>query len=792
MQETKNKKEKKTVFSGGAYALLPKITKTARSIRRQIEQKILPVASTDPAKLREYSRLAVYAVFGFFASIATLPQNIRPFGLSAISAFSEKKAVLCVYIGASVGCITYGRESLSSFIIYFMLYIMRKTFTESNFSEKLRTKMLESAGASMAVGIIRICSGRESPFYAYVAFLTLATVSLSFTYFFGVLFTPEEFSSAKVSTVSICTYALTAVIVRSLDGFRIFGLDLAIVSACVITLSYAVVNGFLHAGIAGFVCGIACGSASMSASLGICGIVSAVLLTKSVVASVTSFALAFFAVCAYSSGIHITAYLLPSVVAGCVAFFPVCGLLPEAFRLSSKNARCGDKNVRKASDSHRRKKLSDAFFSVSDVFSRLAESQKHPSFADVELVVDRTFSSVCAGCALCEMCYAKKKTDIAELKQSFFAILAVRPLESADFGVNMGDKCIRLDRMCRTANESYRDVSAVRSQDNRTALLGSQYAGMARLIADTSKISENELARDTYLEKSIASALSEAEIPFSSVTVTDSRRKKTRVCGINLDRIPFGSSEIKRYILAKCGIKITEPCFDISERNDYVMTFEKATSLRMEYAQSVKCRDGEEVNGDTVNFLDSGDGYFRAYICDGMGSGREAAVSSRLASVFLEKMLDTDTAKGVVLELLNNALLSRSGESFSTVDLFEADLLTGRCVFIKAGAAPTYILRSGKLYKIYSATPPVGIISSFTAESTRFDTEPDDVIIMMSDGIVQNNEDSAWLAELIRFDVTRDPATLAGQIIEKACELCDRSDDMSVCVIKVKKETASR
>lgn len=72
-------------------------------------------------------------------------------------------------------------------------------------------------------------------------------------------------------------------------------------------------------------------------------------------------------------------------------------------------------------------------------------------------------------------------------------------------------------------------------------------------------------------------------------------------------------------------------------------------------------------------------------------------------------MLAAGTKKSVILELLNTVLLSQSGENFSTVDLLETDLLTGRCSFVKAGAAPTYIFREGKLYKIFSATPPVGI-----------------------------------------------------------------------------------
>ena len=218
-----------------------------------------------------------------------------------------------------------------------------------------------------------------------------------------------------------------------------------------------------------------------------------------------------------------------------------------------------------------------------------------------------------------------------------------------------------------------------------------------------------------------------------------------------------------------------------------VLSFERAPVISVEYAQAGEPKSGAEVSGDTVNFLNGENGSFYAVLCDGMGSGVGAATASRLSSLFLEKMLAAGTKKSVILELLNTVLLSQNGENFSTVDLLEADLLTGRCSFVKAGAAPTYILRSGKLYKIFSATPPVGILSSFSAESTRFDVEPGDLILMLSDGVVQNGEDGAWLAELIRLDKTGDPAMLAARILDKARETGAGSDDISVAVIRVKR-----
>lgn len=799
--QQKNKKNGQNTFKNFFSSVSDKLSAIHLNIKKsclafsetlvKLTKKHLAKAQVSIPNLKEYSSLTLFATFGFLMSITSLPQGIRPFGISAICSFTDKKKALCVYSGAALACIIYGNTSLSSFIIYFMIYAARKTFTDSRFSEPVHIRILESACASMAIGIIRICSGIESPIYSYIAFLSLACISCAFTYFFSTLFTPEIKASSKMSTLSICSYALLAALICSLDGFVIFGFDIQLVGACVITLTYAVVNGFLHAGIVGFVCGIACGNPVISACLGMCGIISAFVTAKSVVASVISFISAFFLVGSYTSGLSVCISLLPSVAAGCILFFPLCALLPESLRLTSKTSDITSSVSQfLRADAQYQKKLSEAFFSISDIFSKLAEKQKYPSFSDTVMSVDKSFSEVCCGCALSEMCYAKKKTDIEELKQTMFSVLSVRAAVPDDFGQHMQNKCIRLENMCDKLNHIYREISVNLAKDNRTALLSAQYSGMARLIIDAEKKASEMSKRDIAFEKSISSALSQLDIPFSQITVCSDREKKTCVSGINLDKIPISAKELKSYIYSKCAIHITEPSFDISEKSDIIMTFERSPSISVRYSQAGLSKDRKSVNGDTVNFLHSDSNYFHAFICDGMGSGKDAATSSRLASLFLEKMLPSHTKKTVVLELLNNALMSRSTESFSTVDLLEADLLSGRCTFLKAGAAPTYILRSGKLYKIFSATPPVGIISGFTAENTRFDVEEGDVIIMMSDGVVQNNEDSAWLAELIRFDTTKDPSVLSKVILDKSCEINTRADDMSVCVIKIEKAVA--
>lgn len=783
MQESKKSKPSKqnpiTILKTALAFAKTKIGRFSAFLQTKVRRSGINAAEI--TRLKEYSSLALVGIFGFLMGIASFPGRIHPLAISAICSFSEKKKTLAAAIGAAVSCITLGNSALSTFIIYFFLYSARRALDNSEFSEPMAVRIVESAAASMAIGIVRISLRAESPVYSYIAFLSQTGISASFTYFFTTLFSPLYARKAKLNTKSISSYALMAAFVYSLNGVQFFGFNTALAAAVIITLTYAAANGFMHAGILGFILGIACANPVLSVALGLCGIVSGFVFSKNTFASLASFISVFTVCCVYGKSFEFALSFLPSVLSGCILFFPVCGYFPEIFKLSG-----AEKTALPAKASlpyHRQ--LSEAFFSLSDIFSKLAEKQKYPAFSDISVAVDKTFSSVCAGCALSEMCYARKKTDTEELKETLFSVLGSRPAIFEDFGIQMKDKCIRLENMCDELNRSFKSLAVKCAADNRTALLAAQYAGMARLITDTEARFKESEKRDEIFEKKVSDALLKAEIVFSDVCVFSEREKKTRITGVNPDKFPFNANEFRNYIFASTGTKITEPVFDISEKSDIIMTFERAAVLSVEYSHASKAKGQNDISGDTVSFKHSPFGFFHAFICDGMGSGKEAALASRLSCLFLENMLRTGTQKSVILELLNNLLLSQSNESFSTVDLFEADLITGKSTFIKAGAAPTYILRGSKLYKIFSATPPVGIISAFTAESTRFDTLPGDVIILLSDGVIQNGDDSEYLAELIKMDPSKDPSLLASRILEHSLQINSRSDDMTVAVIKV-------
>jgi stage II sporulation protein E len=153
----------------------------------------------------------------------------------------------------------------------------------------------------------------------------------------------------------------------------------------------------------------------------------------------------------------------------------------------------------------------------------------------------------------------------------------------------------------------------------------------------------------------------------------------------------------------------------------------------------------------------------------------------------MEKLLYAGGKKDLTLELLNTLLMSREDECFATVDLCEIDLYTGKGEFIKAGAAPAFVIRKGVIFKIQSATVPVGIINNMNAEQTSVSFEDGDVIVMLSDGVIQSCDEGAWLLELLGHDGTsRSAGELAEHIVREARTVNRRRDDISAAVMFVR------
>src|SRR5690606_19607729 len=139
----------------------------------------------------------------------------------------------------------------------------------------------------------------------------------------------------------------------------------------------------------------------------------------------------------------------------------------------------------------------------------------------------------------------------------------------------------------------------------------------------------------------------------------------------------------------------------------------------------------------------------------------------------------------------NSVLRTKStGEIFTTLDLGFIDLYTGKFQMIKTGAPATFIKKKDRVEVINSSSLPVGMLKEVDFNIYEEYIEDGDIIIMMSDGVLDSCEDvgnrEKWMKDFIMNLDSINPQTIAKKILDKAkTNATSNRDDMTVLVTKV-------
>jgi stage II sporulation protein E len=156
--------------------------------------------------------------------------------------------------------------------------------------------------------------------------------------------------------------------------------------------------------------------------------------------------------------------------------------------------------------------------------------------------------------------------------------------------------------------------------------------------------------------------------------------------------------------------------------------------------------------------------------------------------VFLEKMLRAGNRAGTSLRMLSNLICSREDSSIrecsSSVDLMELDLMTAEASFIKSGAAPSFIIRGRAVHRLQVGSAPIGIIRTVETQATPFLLKSGDTVVMISDGIMQNDPECEWLTDYLVGASEQSPEEIVYKICLHAAN-SDTRDDCSAVALRI-------
>ncbi len=762
------------------------------------------------------------ALLSFILGSASAVFSCYPFGIAFFSALN--RFLPYSFVGLVLSAVFNRGLAIALVMVYVVCYSLRiavcrlikekmpgktaKIMMLEMYDESILVRCAVSCFTAFVFGLFRLISGG---FLYYDLFGLLAGFFICplITLTVSGVFTKNE-QLAKYSEFSVCT--LMFITVFSLRGYELFGFSPAFMLAFFITMWTASSVGALRGCVIGLVLGIACGAidlgqaftnSELAYSLGAAPCIIAIsglcvgLMWRynKVIGAVSGCVIAMtFGVAV--DGFDIMSRLLPDTLGATVIFLPLSyyGVMPRLPVFAQPyNDRMGDEALileKKQRDIiMRMSALSEAFGRLSDVIYTLSDRLRRPGIIDLKQVCDSSFDRYCQKCSLSSLCFERECTSTLDAQSKITTELYKKGrIELADIPVYIKERCYNIEKIVSHINTGTAELVERLIKNDRTEAFAIDYESLSKLLAESILDNDAEYRINEELTGRLRKSIKYMDISAYRALCYGNRKKQVIIGGVDLSRVRMGADEIRRAVENIIGAPMSEPRFNIEEEN-VTVTLSARRRFRVESAKATSIKEAESANGDTAAIFDNREDYFYTLISDGMGSGREAAITSKLCAVFCEQMLASGNGKAVTLEMLNGFIRSRGSECSATIDLAEIDLITGEACFVKSGAAPSYILRNGNLFKLQSKTVPIGIMPTLDAEKIQFDLMEDDIIIMLSDGVAQSLEEGVWLANLLTYEWEDNLQIMADKILDNAVLNNKRSDDMTVAIVRVHENT---
>lgn len=220
----------------------------------------------------------------------------------------------------------------------------------------------------------------------------------------------------------------------------------------------------------------------------------------------------------------------------------------------------------------------------------------------------------------------------------------------------------------------------------------------------------------------------------------------------------------------------------LQELSDELIRREKPTRLRYSPRITAKTRGRETVNGDRCAWFAGSRGLYYVLLCDGMGTGADAAQASGQGMQLLRRSLEAGLPPEYALGCLNSMCILTRQSGLTTVDLAQLRLDSGQVTLYKWGAAPSMLLDSGGFHPVGAGSAPPGLWAEGSGPYVeRLSLRQGEVLILVSDGV---NPDVLRNLEPPEPGITAEQ--LAGRILAVPGD--DPTDDATAILIRLPRQ----
>lgn len=754
--------------------------------------------------MRRFFRAMIPAAFAALLGSVRLPLSVYPLGIAVTAAgISDTPALATgVLLGAlfsgNIPILAGGIVLLILRIVFSLVFDPRRAslvparlFTKERwtacFREGESLRLCSAAVAAFTAGTVRLFAGGFSVGdLVGVCFSVLICPAITYLYI--------GFTTAAVKNSPRCIIGHISLLVSfvfALSSFT-FPLDfsMAVTAATCLSLFCARRRDPFAAGVLGLLYGFAALPA-ISPGIAVAAMLfSALTMQIPSAVAVAAASTVFSALCWLAGGQNLLFSVLPEFLFGVgLSFFQFGSaekLIPCLGRETAKDTESEIATYREKSGRATMRELSDTFEALSAAFAGLSDRETRLDLFDVRRLCDKVCDRFCRRCAACSLCWERDYAVTLDTLNKISAKLYKHgKISRADLPPEFLARCTSADRMLEEIeHENAKLLRELLTGDGsrRSAV---DYAVFSRVLSDALTRGDAAYTPDAAGRDAVATALSQIGFSADSLGVFGTRQKQVYAFRVGGGALHCTADAIAAALETALGGRFAPPIFEFAD-GGINMIAKGAPSFTAEASVASVAACGGEENGDRVHSFAAKNGCFYAVVNDGMGNGRVAADKSTKAALFLEKMLCAGNDVTAALELLSAMARNDREEGFTTVDLFMLDGFTGQGTFFKSGAAPSFVKRGERIFKIRSRTVPIGILEDVDAEKTVFACEDGDAVVMLSDGVTEDIEEPLWLCEFI-CGVDLAAADAATRILTEAKRHTLCRDDMSAAVIHIRK-----
>ena len=510
-------------------------------------------------------------------------------------------------------------------------------------------------------------------------------------------------------------------------------------------------------------------------------------------AAACAFLIVFFAY-GYFDGIYAyeTVYLVRAILSAILpALLFILLPAPTLRELENRVAFYKEKHLSRIAINRNRAAIGEQLFEISAVFREIeatfaALGTNEAEEGAKEYIRGCVMEEVCKGCAKYRECLhagAQKELDklieVGCLKGKSTLI---------DVPRRLAEDCVNQSWILYAVNRQIGDYRKYMTETENAAsgrtLLANQAQGISEILKNIALEQSEPLRVYTEKEKALDIALLNAGIVCSEVLVYGTEENLT------LSLITFGKADVKK--IAAVASHLFQTNMIISERitlsqDKFCCILRKKPYFDAAFGVAAIKKAGEIASGDTHSVIKIDERRFMVALSDGMGSGEYARRISESTISLLESFYRAKMPSDLVLSTINKLLTFSKEETFACVDIAVVDLDSGGADIVKIGSPLGFILSGNTVKVLEGSSLPLGILDSLRPDTAAYELTENDVLLFLSDGVVDAFGSVTDLYETLRNIPIGNPQQLADLLLENALRAYGGTakDDMTAVAVRL-------